>query len=851
MNTNIKSFLFIISIVVLTTGLSLCIANTVSASTVGNWYKDPFGVRAFVNSKMGNVIGSETALRLDSTTALKICQLAGYNSVVSMDCVSTYDGGRCGYYSCGDNYLAYWDTSSSKFITKNSCTMGNKWISSLVCGNATINCSSSSDCGTSAYTGSPFCQSGNVYQNYITYTCNNPGTTSSTCSNATAAKLKTTCTTNQTCTNGSCVDQTINCSSSSDCGTSGYIGSAFCSGGDVYKTYKTYTCNNAGTVNSYCSNSTQDKLFTDCASGQICSNGSCTDEDIACDSSSDCGTSGYIGSAFCSGGDVYKTYKTYTCNNAGTTSSYCSNSTQDKLYTDCTSTQTCSGGTCSDQDIACDSSSDCGTSGYIGSAFCSGGDVYKTYRTYKCNNAGTTSAYCSNTSEDKLYTNCSSTQTCSNGSCSDQDIACDSSSDCGTSGYIGSAFCSGGDVYKTYRTYTCNNAGTTSSYCYNTTSDKLYTDCGSSTCSNGSCSSNNCTDHSYQQCSGNYLYWYDSCGNQDDLIQYCSNGCYNNSCNNQTNLTVQTYSATNTNNNQATLNGYVYGYNYGNGSYYNNYVWFQWGTSTSYGSETTHQTMSSSGSFSQIVNLYSSNTTYHYRAVAQNSNGNLVYGNDMTFTAGSTTNGSLSITETVRNLTTGSAGFSNTVYASPSDMLMFMITIQTTGNQSISNLYLKDTLPANLIYKNNLIVSGSSNYSGDIISGMNFGTINNGQTVTITYQAQVADAANFAYGTTTLNNSISATGSSSYVPTTNASTVVTRSAVYGASTISTGLTNNFWTDSFLLPLLIALAGIWMLRSGMFFGAEKWIDSKRKKTRSYRAEKELNSRIAEIRELEQN
>jgi len=255
-------------------------------------------------------------------------------------------------------------------------------------------------------------------------------------------------------------------------------------------------------------------------------------EEINCNTSSDCGTSGYTGSAFCSGGDVYKTYKTYTCNNAGTTSSYCSNSTQDKLYTDCTSTQTCSGGTCSDQDIACDSSSDCGTSGYIGSAFCSGGDVYKTYRTYKCNNAGTTSAYCSNTSEDKLYTNCSSNQTCSNGSCSDQDIACDSSSDCGTSGYIGSAFCSGGDVYKTYRTYTCSNAGTTSSYCSNSTSDKLYIDCGSSTCSNGSCSSNNCTDRSYQQCSGNYLYWYDSCGNQDDLIQYCSNGCYNNSCNN-------------------------------------------------------------------------------------------------------------------------------------------------------------------------------------------------------------------------------------------------------------------------------------------------------------------------------
>ena len=39
-----------------------------------------------------------------------------------------------------------------------------------------------------------------------------------------------------------------------------------------------------------------------------------------------------------------------------------------------------------------------------------------------------------------------------------------------------------------------------------------------------------CTDYSYQQCSGNYLYWYDSCGNQRNLIQYCQNGCSNGIC---------------------------------------------------------------------------------------------------------------------------------------------------------------------------------------------------------------------------------------------------------------------------------------------------------------------------------
>ncbi len=58
-------------------------------------------------------------------------------------------------------------------------------------------------------------------------------------------------------------------------------------------------------------------------------------------------------------------------------------------------------------------------------------------------------------------------------------------------------------------------------------------------CYNNSCQNNNnynynnygnCTYHSYEKCSGNGLYWYDSCGNQQDLVQYCSNGCSGNSC---------------------------------------------------------------------------------------------------------------------------------------------------------------------------------------------------------------------------------------------------------------------------------------------------------------------------------
>lgn len=39
-----------------------------------------------------------------------------------------------------------------------------------------------------------------------------------------------------------------------------------------------------------------------------------------------------------------------------------------------------------------------------------------------------------------------------------------------------------------------------------------------------------CTNHSYQKCIGNDIYWYDSCGNQQDFAQHCYNGCSNGVC---------------------------------------------------------------------------------------------------------------------------------------------------------------------------------------------------------------------------------------------------------------------------------------------------------------------------------
>jgi uncharacterized repeat protein (TIGR01451 family) len=401
-------------------------------------------------------------------------------------------------------------------------------------------------------------------------------------------------------------------------------------------------------------------------------------------------------------------------------------------------------------DIECDSNYDCGSSGYTGSAFCSSGDVYKRYTTYTCNNAGTSSSYCSSSNENKLFEDCSSSQTCSNGSCEDQDIECDSDYDCGSDGYTGSNFCQNGDVYRKYKEYTCYNAGSSNSYCSSNTQNKLIDNCDSNEyCNNGYCEqdNNNCgVDHYERRCSGPYAYWYNNCGQMKDLIQYCSNGCSNGYCNNDNN------------------NGYV------------------------------------------------------------------------------------SITKQVRNMTSG-GGFSTSTYANPGDTLMFMITIDTNGGDA-TNVRVQDTLSSRLQYSDNMIISGSSNYSGDIISGITFNTVRDSDYITITYLARVASVDNFGYGTNTETSNTSVSGSNlQYQPNQSASVYVTRTAVLGDTTISTGLTNNFLTDSFLLPLLVALAGIWMFKAGMFINLEKWFDNKRKQRNGRKAAKELQTRIERIQKTE--
>ena len=561
------------------------------------------------------------------------------------------------YKKCVENSVYWFDSCNTQQELHQACTQNQ------ICQNAqciNITCSSNSQCGTNGFTGGPFCIGNSIYQNYTTYTCNNPGTANSNCTNSTAVQLINNCTANQTCSLGNCLN--VTCSTNSQCGANSFIGDSYCQGNSVYRNYKTYTCNNPGAANSSCTNQTTPLLQNNCTANQICQKAQCLN--IACSTNANCGTNGYIGDPYCQGNSLYRNYKTYICNNPGTINSSCTSEIT-SFFNACAVNQTCSNGSCLNVNITCSSNSQCGTNGFTGDPYCQGNSVYQNYKTYNCNNPGTANSSCSQSTTSQLKQDCTGNQICSNGFCTNPNIICNSNSQCGTNHFIGDLFCQGSSVYRNYITYTCNSPGTANSNCTNSTAPQLQNTCtANQTCSNGSCFT--------QLTQQNYT-------------------------------TVQTNSATNVFNNQATLNGYLSKTSTNN----INYVWFQWGTTTSYGFETNRQATNYGGPFNQNIAGLFPGTVYHFRAVAQDDKGQIVYGQNTAFQLGQ---------------------------------------------------------------------------------------------------------------------------------------------VLGATTVSTGLTNNFLIDSFFLPLIIALAVIWLFRSGILSFTAR-IDSYRVKHKDYTANKELKSKVAKIKEKE--
>ena len=73
--------------------------------------------------------------------------------------------------------------------------------------------------------------------------------------------------------------------------------------------------------------------------------------------------------------------------------------------------------TCTHTTITCNTNAQCGTNGLTGGQFCSGNSIAQSYRTFTCNNPGTTNATCSSNDTPQIQSTCASPLLCNNAQC--------------------------------------------------------------------------------------------------------------------------------------------------------------------------------------------------------------------------------------------------------------------------------------------------------------------------------------------------------------------------------------------------------------------------------------------------
>jgi uncharacterized repeat protein (TIGR01451 family) len=218
----------------------------------------------------------------------------------------------------------------------------------------------------------------------------------------------------------------------------------------------------------------------------------------------------------------------------------------------------------------------------------------------------------------------------------------------------------------------------------------------------------------------------------------------------------------------------------------------------------------------------------------------------VTVYVGSKSSAEFSIKKTVRNLSQEGI-YSDLIYANPGEKLAFGIVIKA-GNNTIYDVTVKDTLPAGLIYQGDLIMVDDVLTSGNILTGLNIGNLSAGEQKTIIFKVDVAGAESFSFGQTQLTNTVSvSSGTVSHSD--EAKIIVSKAAVAGiATSVSTGLTNNIFLDSFFFPLIAALLIVWLFKSRII-RFEEWLDLRKKNCQTYKSKKALQFKIAKIKTKE--
>ncbi len=178
-------------------------------------------------------------------------------------------------------------------------------------------------------------------------------------------------------------------------------------------------------------------------------------------------------------------------------------------------------------------------------------------------------------------------------------------------------------------------------------------------------------------------------------------------------------------------------------------------------------------------------------AKAWSTTGNIVQDSAMVFVNGYYNPTSiLSLTKQSRDLTiTTSNTYYNDLYTVPGRDIEFQLVVSNVGNTTATNVMLQDALPSGMTYdQNSTTIDGNFTSDGITGSGINLGTMYQGQTHTVKFRALVQPASYFTQNTTQLvNTAYTRADNVSQIQATANVWVVKSGRVLGASTVDTGV----------------------------------------------------------------
>jgi len=354
---------------------------------------------------------------------------------------------------------------------------------------------------------------------------------------------------------------------------------------------------------------------------------------------------------------------------------------------------------------------------------------------------------------------------------------------------------------------------------------------------------------------------------------------------------VLTLDATNITVSSVTLNGEITDL----GGFETATVYFQYGKTQSYNQETPARNFSDTGTFSVLVSPLPSCTLYYFRTVAKNISG-LSYGVDKTFITkcsplpptldlkannsdkpliikpntvvtlswtsenaeycftfgGWTGNKTTSGSETIQNLNI-SKTFAMTCIGpggSATDQVMVNVfpNLSPTANAG----------PDKEVYeKESVILEGSGSDPNN--DSINFAWFCKGGSLSNANSAKATFTAPIVLGDTTFDCTLTVTDTEGKSDSDLMQVLVKKRVVAAngittpkvktiATLVSTGLTNNFFLDSFFLPLVMTLIIIWLFKSHIL-SWEEWLDERKRKYLEYRSKKLLQFKITKLKARE--